>query len=170
MTRQKRTVEVSKKSGSLPWPTAGTLTSRHERTGPSSVEATTRSVDKGLLLYIYGVSRRYTSVHVTRMPVRLTARWEREPSGRIQMDMVGVGNKWSGSNTHGGWKGCSGSRGRRCRRVAVIVCPKSVFSSHCATTRYSCLCQSFDALIFCPFFSPLDIVHNFATRPIFVRI
>ena len=60
------------RTGSLPWPTAGTLTSGHERTGPSSVGATTRYVDKGLLLYIYDVSRRYTSVHVTRMPVRLT--------------------------------------------------------------------------------------------------
>ena len=51
---------------------AGTLTSWHERTGPSSVGATTQYVDKGLLLYIYDVSRRYTSVHMTRMPVRLT--------------------------------------------------------------------------------------------------
>ena len=67
-------------SGSLPWPTAGTLTSGHERTGPSSVGATTWYVDKGLLLYIYDVSRRYTSVHVTRMPVKLTIRPPTESS------------------------------------------------------------------------------------------
>ena len=57
-------------AGSLPWPTAETLTSGHKRTGLSPVGATTWYIDKGLLLYIYDVSRRYTSVHVTRMPVK----------------------------------------------------------------------------------------------------
>ena len=47
--------------------------SGHERTGPSSVGATMRYMDKGLLLYIYNVSHRYTSVHMTRMPVKFTA-------------------------------------------------------------------------------------------------
>ena len=46
--------------------------SGHEQTGPSSVGATTRYLDKELLLSIYDVSRRYTSIHVTRMPVRFT--------------------------------------------------------------------------------------------------
>ena len=50
---------------------AGTLTSGHERTGASFVGATTRYVDKGLLPYIYEVSRRYTSVHVTVQGPRL---------------------------------------------------------------------------------------------------
>ena len=58
--------------------------------------------------------------------------WERELSGHVQMDIVGVGNEWSGSNTHSwGGKDAVEVGGQHYCCVTVVVLSKSMFSPRC---------------------------------------